>query len=81
MALRPEEGAALASKGTTPAGGSWFLAAGIDRLGRASYVSRRVLLAVGSPTEVRREVEAHLLAELRPVLEDTAPVSVLGGWK
>ena len=74
MRLTDEEGAALALGAPLPPGWCWFAALGIDRLGRASYVSRSVRVEGASPTEGRRKIEAFLLSELRPVLEDTAPI-------
>lgn len=77
MRISAEEAAALAPwEAPRPAGWSYFMAVGIDRLGRASYVSRPVRVDGASPMEARRMVEAFLLSELQAVLEDTSPVPV-----
>ena len=80
MRLSAEEASALARwEPPSPAGWSHFIAVGIDRLGRASYVSRPVKVEDGDPTSARRMIEAFLLTELRPILEDTSPVPVPEG--
>jgi hypothetical protein len=77
MRLSAEEAAALAPwDPPRPAGWSHFIAVGIDRVGRASYVSRPVRVEGASAIEARRLIEARLLAELRPILEDTSPVPI-----
>ena len=73
MRLTDEEAFALAPENPPPPGWASYMAVGIDRLGRASYVSRPVKIEGASPIEERRMVEALLLSELRPLLEDTSP--------
>ncbi len=73
--LRVSEAQALAFDPWQPTpGASWFMAVGLDRLGRASYVLRPLLPGAACPVADRRVIEAALLAELGPVLDDTSPL-------
>ncbi len=79
MRLTDHEGAAFAPEVNVPSGWAWYLAVGIDRLGRGSYVSHPVKVEGTSAVEARRMIEAFLLSELKPVLEDTSPMPVPEG--
>jgi len=75
LRITAEEAQALAPwEPVAPPGWSHFMAVGLDRLGRASYVSRPVRVEGASAMEARRLIEAHLLADLRPLLDDTRPL-------
>jgi len=80
LLITGEEAAALAPwEPPAPLGWSHYIAVGIDRAGRASYVSRPVRIEGVSPTQARRMVETFLLAELEPILADTSPLPMPEG--
>lgn len=62
-----------------PPGWEFFLAVGIDRIGRATYLLRPVRVdGAATPADARRMIEEVLVAELRQHLEDDAPLPFVG---
>ena len=66
------EAGAFPEPGEGSPGGRWFLAAGFDRDGRATFLLRPVAVAGARDAETeRRVIEGCLLAELRGLLAET----------
>lgn len=80
----PEETAlAFPSRGgPPPAGWAHYLAVGLDRAGRGTFVLRPIRARAPDAVTARRAIEARMLAELRLHLNDTGPLQAPEGpWR
>ena len=69
--IAPQDAAAFPSPAEVPDGWAAWLAVGVDRDGRGTFVLRSVRVeGAADATHERRMVEARLLGELRPLLEE-----------
>lgn len=82
MRLSDDTARAFLKEGEEPsAGASYYLAAGLDVAGRASFLMRpfRVRGAT-SPAHARRVIEDLLIGELRQHLADASPLPTVTEW-
>lgn len=55
----------------------WYLAVGIDCMGRGTYLLRPVLVEGATEVDARRLVETRMFEELRAHLEDSRPLTAV----